>query len=312
MPAFQTPEPISAVIELVAGDARIVASERPDTVVEVRPSDSGRRADVHAAEQTRVECSGGRLLVKATGRWRSWSPFGYGGSVDVTVELPAGSRVSGAASMGSFRCTGALGDCRIKTFGEIRVDQARAVRLATAGGDVSLERAVGDAELTTATGDVRVGLIDGTAVIKSSNGDSRVDEITGDLQVKAANGDVVVERAHGSLTAKTANGDIRVGAGARGSVVAETGLGAIEIDIPDGTAAWLDLVTKYGHVRNRLAAAAPPAPGDDAVEVRARTGYGDITVRRCYPAAVRVDSQGNTSVTNIPEPTASGQKGAQQ
>ncbi len=290
MPGFHTPEPISAVIELVAGDARIVAGDRTDTVVEVQPSDGTRRADVNAAEQTRVEYSTGRLLVKATGRWRSWSPFGYGGSVDVRVELPAGSRVTGATSLGAFHCTGALGECRIKTLGEIQLEQAGAVRLTTAAGDISLEQAVGEAELITASGDVRVGEIDGPAVIKSSNGDSHVGEITGGLSVKAANGDIVIDAAHASVTAKTANGDIRIGAARRGSVVAETGLGAIEIGVPDGTAAWLDVVTSYGHLHNALDVAAPPGPGDDTVEVRARTGYGDITIRRSYGLA-RVDSE---------------------
>ncbi len=285
MPAFQTPEPISAVIELIVGDVRVAAGERPDTVVEVRPSDGTRGADVNAAEQTRVEYSSGRLLVKATGRWRSWSPFGYSGSVDVNVELPAGSRVTAASSLGTFRCTGALGDCRIKTAGEIHVEQAMAVKLMTGLGDINLERASGDAELITASGDVSAEEIDGAAVIKNSNGDTRVGEITGALSVKAANGDIAVRGSHASIVAKTANGDIRVGAAGLGSVVAETGVGGIEIAVPEGTAAWLDLHTGYGRLHNELDAAEAPQPGADTVEVRARTGYGDITVRRCLPAA---------------------------
>jgi hypothetical protein len=285
MPTFQTSEPISAVIELVVGDVRVTAGDRPDTVVEVRPSDGARRADVSAAEQTRVEFSNGRLLVKATGRWRSWSPFGYGGSVDVNVELPSGSRVTGASPLGTFRCTGALGDCRIKTAGEIHVEQAGAVKLITGLGDINLGRAIGDAELITATGDVHAEAIDGTAVIKNSNGDTRVDLITGELNVKAANGDVAIGRSDASIVAKTANGDIRVGAAERGSVVAETGVGGVEIAIPEGIAAWLDLHTGFGQLHNRLDAAEAPQPGDDTVEVRARTGYGDITIRRCIPAA---------------------------
>jgi hypothetical protein len=289
MPAFRTPEPISAVIELVAGDVRISAGDRSDTVVEVLPSDGAKRADVSAAEQIRVEYSTGRLLVKATARWRSWSPFGYGGSVDVNVGLPEGSRVTGASSLGTFRCTGALGECRIKTAGEIYVEQAGTVKLTTAAGDIDLERASGDAELITASGDVHAGEIDGAAVIKNSNGDTGVGEIIGDLRVVAANGDIAVERSHASLVAKTANGDIRVGPAGPGPVVAETGFGAVEIAIPDGTAAWLDLHTGHGQLHNTLDATEPPQPGDNAVDVRARTGYGDIAIRRSSPPA-RIDA----------------------
>ncbi len=280
MPTFETPAPILAAIELIVGDVLISAGDRPDTRVEVRPSDGAKRADANAAEQTRVEYSGGRLLVKATGRWRSWSPFGYGGSVQVTIELPAESRVTGTSSLGTFRCTGELGDCRLKTVGEIHLEQARAVRLMTTAGDIALGRAIGDAELTTASGDVRAEQIDGAAVIKSSSGDIRVGGITGELSVKAANGDIAIERSSAAVVAKTANGEIRVGAAGQGSVVAETGYGGIEIAILDQTAAWLDLHTSYGQLDNDLDASGPPPPGADTVQVRARTGYGDIAIRR--------------------------------
>ena len=44
MPTFETPEPISVSLELGVGDVRIAASERTDTVVEVRPSDPPKNA----------------------------------------------------------------------------------------------------------------------------------------------------------------------------------------------------------------------------------------------------------------------------
>jgi Putative adhesin len=285
VPTFATPAPITAHIELVMSDVSIVATDRADTVVEIRPSDSSRRSDVQAAEQTRVEFSAGTLLVKATGRWRSWSPFGYGGSVDVEIGLPAASRVT-AATVGALRCAGVLGDCEVKTaVGDIQIEAAGGLRVSTSAGDIAVERVSGDAYVTTASGTIRLGEIDGAAEIKNSNGDTHVREITGELRVKAANGDIAIERAHASVTAKTANGDIRVGAPASGSVDAGTALGTVEISIPDGTAAWLDLNTEYGQLHNDFAAGEPPDSGEDRLEVRARTSYGDITIRRAYPLA---------------------------
>ena len=282
MATFDTPEAITAVIELVMADVRVVATDRTDTTVEVRPSDGSRRADVQAADQIRVDYSAHRLLVKATGRWRSWSPFGYGGSVDVEIGLPLGSGVNGTTA-GAFRSVGALGDCEIKTsLGEIQIERAAAVTLATSAGDITLEHATGDVHLTTGSGVIRVGEIVGAAVIKNSNGATFVSKVGGELQVKAANGDIAIDDVRGTVAAKTANGDIRVGAPASGSVVAETALGAIEIAIPEGTAAWLDLHTQYGRLCNDLATSGPPGPDDDRLEVRARTSYGDITVRRSY------------------------------
>jgi Toastrack DUF4097 len=280
MSHFKTPEPISVVLELRVADVRVAAGERADTTVQVQPSDSSRRDDVTAAEQTRVEYADGRLLVKGPRRLREWSPFSDGGSIDVDIELPAGSNLNGHTAAGGFRCTGSLGHCELKSSaGEISVDRAARVKLTTLG-DVSLERVTGDAELVTGTGDVRAGEIDGSAVVKNSNGDTRIGRIGGDLRVKAANGDIDVDQSHGSVSAKSANGRIRVGGIHRGSVVAETANGHIEVGIAYGVAAWLDLHTHFGHVHNGLDATEAPGSADEQVEVRARTGFGDITIRR--------------------------------
>ena len=79
---------------------------------------------------------------------------------------------------------------------------------------------------------------------------------------------------------KTANGDVRLGAVTRGAVVAETGRGGLEIGIPDGTAAYLDLHTHFGRVDSELEGSEAPETRKATVEVRARTGFGDIWVRR--------------------------------
>jgi DUF4097 and DUF4098 domain-containing protein YvlB len=281
MKEFETPEPIALVVEVAAGDVSIDASDRATTVVDVRPSNPERQVDVQAAQQVRVEFASGGLLVKSTKRGQSFSPFGDSGSVDVRIDLPAGSKVAADAAMATLRCSGALGDARLKTsLGDIHVDGAASVDLKASAGDISLEHASGNAQLSTGTGSVRIGAVDGAAIIKNSNGNTNVGEIAGDLRVKAANGDIAIERTHGSLVAKTANGGIRVGAVSGGSVVAETALGEIEIGIADGTAAWLDLSTRFGRLANGLDDAEPPTPGSNAIEVRARTSYGDITIRR--------------------------------
>src|SRR5260221_14554186 len=122
MQEFKTPEPITLVVELAAGDVSIDASDRATTAVDVRPSNPGRRSDVQAAEQMHVEFAGGGLLVKSTRRWRSFGPFSDGGSVNVHVELPAGSKVAVATAMATTRCSGSLGDARLKTArGDIHV-----------------------------------------------------------------------------------------------------------------------------------------------------------------------------------------------
>ena len=114
MKTFETPEPITATIDVVVGDVRIIAGDRRDTVVDVQPSDASNSEDVKAAELTRVEYDDGHLLVRAP-RLRSWLPRGDGGSIAVTIELPAGSNVNGTGQLADFHCDGPLGECRIKT-----------------------------------------------------------------------------------------------------------------------------------------------------------------------------------------------------
>jgi hypothetical protein len=281
MPTFDTPQPISVTVDLGVGDLRIVASDRTDTIVEVRPSDPAKKADMTAAEQTRVEYAGGRLLIKAPRNWRQYTFRGGGESVDVQVELPAGSQLQGETGVAALRCQGRLGECRYKTgVGDIQLDRAGAVQLRTGVGDITVERAGGDAELTTGSGSLRLDGIDGTAVVKNSNGDTWIGRVTGDLRVNAANGRISVDQASGAVAAKSANGDVRLGEVAHGAVLAQTAFGKVEIGIRDGVAAWLDLNTRFGTVRNDLDTADRPAAGEEAVEVRARTSFGDITVHR--------------------------------
>ncbi|HXQ62886.1 MAG TPA: DUF4097 family beta strand repeat-containing protein [Acidimicrobiales bacterium] len=267
MAVFDTPEPISVTVELGSGDLRVVAGDRTDTVVEVMASDPTRASGVAAAEQTVVTCTDGMLRVtapKGAKAWKRYTPWGGRESIDVRIELPRGSHLHGEASLVALHCVGILGECRYDT----------------GGGDIFVEQVTGDAELRTGTGAVRVERIGGSATVKNGNGDTWIGEAESDLHVKAANGKITVDRADAAVTAKTANGDIHLHDVASGAVVAGTACGKVSIGVRSGVAAWLDLHTSYGHVRNLLKVSDGPGPSDGTVEVRARTSFGDITVRR--------------------------------
>ena len=281
MPTFDTPQPVSVALELGVGDIRIIATDRDDTIVEVRPSDTSKKSDVAAAEQTRVEYAGGRLSIRGPKGWRKYSLRGGRESIDVEIALPVGSHVRGEAGIAALRCSGRLGECRFKIgLGEVQLDQAGPVALETGAGDITVERALDRADVTTGSGAVHVGSIAGSGVIKNSNGDTWVGEVTGDLRVNAANGKISVDQAHATVAAKTANGDVYIGEVERGAILAQTACGKVEVGVRDGVAAWLELNTSYGNVHNNLEAAERPGAGEDAVEVRARSSFGDVTVHR--------------------------------
>ena len=286
MPLFDTPGPILVTVDIGVGDVRITATDRTDTSVEVRPSDPSKKADVAAAEQTRVEFSDGRLLVKGPKGWRRYSLRGGGDSIDVQIDLPLGSQLRGEVGIAALRCTGVLGECRYTTgVGDVHVEEGGPVHLNTGAGDIAVDRVGGHAQIVTGSGAVRVGSIDGTAEIKGSNGSTWVGDISRDLRVVAANGSISVDHSHATVVAKTANGDVSLGDVEGGTVVAQTAMGRVDIGIREGVAAWLDLDTKFGKVYNELDSATRPQPGDETVEVRARTSFGDITIRRAVATA---------------------------
>jgi hypothetical protein len=277
---FDTPEPISATVDVVVGDVRIAAGERADTVVDVLPSDASSKEDVRLAEQTRVEYEDGRLLVKAP-KLRSWSIRGHGGSIDVTIALPAGSDLHATGGMTDFTGEGRLGNARIKTgLGRIELEHAAKVELRSGAGDITVGRASEHAEVTEGSGEVRLGELGSSAVVKNSNGDTWVGVAGGELRVNAANGDVAVDEARAGVGAKASNGSVRVGAVERGSVVLETKIGEVAVGIREGSAAWLDVSSSTGCVHSELDAAEAPDANAETVRVRARTSIGDIVIGR--------------------------------
>lgn len=235
---------------------------------------------MRAAQETEVDFAGGNLTVKAPRGWKMYTPFSGDPSIDVTIEVPTGSRLHGTASVCRFLVTGELGQCELKTsVGDLQLEKAGPLELQTSGGNITVDQVVSRANITTSTGIVRIREIDGSAVVKNSNGDSTIREVLGDLQVNAANGNITVERPRGSVTAKTANGNIRIGDASRGTLQLETSVGELEVGIHPGSAAYLDVNAKHGTVQNLMDTADQPAQGEETVQVYARNSFGNIIIR---------------------------------
>ncbi|GHI82715.1 DUF4097 family beta strand repeat-containing protein [Streptomyces xanthophaeus] len=277
MPSFDTSEPISVAARVEAGSIQFSAGDRLDTVVEARPRDPKREQDARAADQTEITYASGVLTVRTP----KPNLFGRTGIVDVTVELPTGSGIDMTGAWAQVLGEGRLGEVHVKTSsGDVRLDTTGPLKLTAAHGSITVERVEGPAEITTSSGSLRVGLIDGPAVLKNSHGTTTVGATTGELRVSGANGDIEIRRAGDSVTATTAHGALRVGEVTRGSVQLETSYGSIEVGVREGTAAWLDVSSGSGQVRNTLTSSETPEGSEDTVKVRARTRHGNIDVRR--------------------------------
>jgi DUF4097 and DUF4098 domain-containing protein YvlB len=283
MPSFETHQPILLSIELGQGMVNVIAGDRSDTVVAVNPSDEGRQADVEAARKTVVDLANGVLSIKMPKPGGIAAPvIGWkrSGSVAVIVELPEGSSLRADTGVADIRCDGSLGDVEVKTgVGDVRLDRTGALRVRSGVGRVSVEAASGNADIVAA-GDMTLGTVAGDADVKNLNGKTWISRVGGNVRVRSANGDVTIDDAGGDVTVKTANGDIRLGQVARGSATIETAAGGLEIGIKEGTAAWIDANTRFGRIHNSLSPADEPEPSTETVQVRARTGFGDVLITR--------------------------------
>jgi hypothetical protein len=107
--------------------------------------------------------------------------FGPSGSAEVTVQLPAGSRVEATSSCADFRGVGRLGDVVLKeSYGSVKLDEAASARLAALAGDVSVGRLGGDGEISTQKGDIRIAeAVRGTVTLRTEHGAISVDAAPG-------------------------------------------------------------------------------------------------------------------------------------
>jgi DUF4097 and DUF4098 domain-containing protein YvlB len=199
----------------------------------------------------------------------------------VTVELPTGSRFTAESAVGSVRTTGRLGATRIKcSMGPVDVDTTGDLWLRAGHGNATMGTIEGGMEVTADHGQIRVGTVTGDAILKASHGSILIGESGGDLEAKLSYGDLEITKALASVTAKTAYGSIQLREVSSGSTQVESGFGRVTIGVRRGVAAWLDLSTRDGHVRNELDGDRAPDASEQTVAVRARTQYSDITIQR--------------------------------
>jgi DUF4097 and DUF4098 domain-containing protein YvlB len=217
MPTFNTPQPISAVLNIPAGSIRFVAADQAEATVEVLPANAAKSRDVKAVEATTVEYAEGVLRVEVVAKNQY---FGPSGAVAVTVQLPSGSQVEVKAASAELETTGTLGAVVVESsHGSIKLADVASARVATVAGDVAIGHLNGPAEIRTSKGDIRIAeAVQGVLELRTD---------VGEIEVGAAAG------VSGSLNAGTTTGRIdntlknAEGAGAQLTIHATTTVGDI-------------------------------------------------------------------------------------
>lgn len=278
MPTFDTPEPITATVDLPIGEIRVVASARSDTTVDVRSAASDRAQ----AEAVRVELVGRELRVTGPPLGlRQLLPKTPGRTLEIEIALPAGSALSAQTGYGGVQAEGRLDSCDIRTrYGDVRIEDATSAEITTSFGQVRVTGDIdGDADLAADHGGVRVRRVGGTAVLRSKHGGIRADRLAGEARLTGTHGDIEVDVADADVRVRTAHGGVRLGRVARGEISLTSTHGRLEIGIAPTSAAWLDLDTG-GRVSNDLTAQDDPAGFAETVSVHARSREGAIVIRR--------------------------------
>ncbi|MFD8421763.1 DUF4097 family beta strand repeat-containing protein [Streptomyces sp. NPDC059466] len=175
MQKFDTPAPVSAVLDIPAGRIQFIAADRADTTVEVLPANASKSRDVKAAEQIQVAFGDGVLRIEAAPAKNRLLGSGSG-SVEVTVQLPVGSRVEAKAAAAELRGVGRLGDVDFEgAQGTVKLDETTGARLTLMAGDISVGRLGGPAEISTQKGDLNIAeATRGTVTLRTESGDITV------------------------------------------------------------------------------------------------------------------------------------------
>ncbi|WP_328955910.1 DUF4097 family beta strand repeat-containing protein [Kitasatospora purpeofusca] len=220
MQKFATTAPIATVLDIPAGRVRLVAADRTDATVEVRPADAAKSRDIKAAEQITVEYVDGVLRIAAAPAENR--VLGNSGSVEVTVQLPAGSRVEARTAAAELRGVGRLGDVTFEgAQGTVELDEAASAHLTLQAGGITIGRLTGPARISTRKGDL-----------------------------------TITEAHHGSVELRTEHGEITIGAarGVSASLNAGTSHGRVDNALrnTDGAPALtVHATTAYGNITAR-------------------------------------------------------------
>jgi DUF4097 and DUF4098 domain-containing protein YvlB len=246
-------------------------------MVLVEPRNPASRKDVKVAGKTKVDLADGQLTVKTI------TPGDKSGSVAITIDLPAGSSLAAYLAHSSVQVDGSVGQCELHmASGRVQLDRIEALRANISAGEVAIAHISGRADIDGGAFAVRIGEVEGPVGITSSGGQAWISHAAADLELSSASGGFDIDRADGSVTATTASGAIRIGRMTHRQAKLMNGSGNIEVGISDGTAAYIDVNSERGAVRNSVASPSPEGTdaADAPVMVHARTRHGDIIIQR--------------------------------
>jgi len=150
-----------------------------------------------------------------------------------------------------------------------------------ASSDVAAKGTLGEVEVNSASGDVGLDRVEGRLHVNTASGDVDVKHVSGEARINSASGDVTLEEAESDVRVRTASGDVELRSVVRGKVEVQSASGDVRVGIRQGSTVYIDASSMSGDMSSELPVSdTPPASDGPAVDFRARTMSGDVTVRR--------------------------------
>jgi hypothetical protein len=267
---FELSGPINLDCRIGHGSVLVHAEEG---VTQASVTLTARRAGSDVVERTTVEMRGPTLVVSG--------PLPRGGlfdvavltrrsrdhdGMDVEITVPAGTAMSIASQAGDIAVTGRSGSADI----------------ATGSSSLRLDEVDGDLRLRYGSGPATVGRVKGSVEAKYGSGRLELVEVGGALDVTCGSGSLQVGVAHGAVRLRTGSGDATIDV-AESDVELTSGSGDLSIGLRPGHSARLDVLTGSGRLHSDLLVEDMPPNDAGSATIRARTGSGDVHLRRALP-----------------------------
>jgi DUF4097 and DUF4098 domain-containing protein YvlB len=204
------------------------------------------------------------LQQRKSGGFNLGSLFGRSG-ISCRVRVPTSSSLTVRTKSADVAARGALS----------------AATVATASGDVALDRVEGSVNVKSASADVSMRQVGGGVQVQTASGDVEVDVVRGPINVTSASGDVTIREAYNDVNANTVSGDQEHAAVLRGRLAANSVSGDVHIGVRRGSKVFLDCNTVSGDTTSELdVTSEAPTTDGPMLEVRAKTVSGDILITR--------------------------------
>lgn len=269
--SFPVTGPLELTCQFGSGSLTVNAH---DELAEARVTIRPREADLPVEQVFRVELIGNRLEVAQRSEQSSFlhelRNFGRlfdRAEFDIVIELPAASAVKATVGSAEVTSTGRLGATTVSSgSGDVELDEVDGpLRVQSGSGNLVANRVTGPGKVRGGSGNVRIGETGGALSINVGSGQVAIGVARDTVRIRSGSGTTVIEAADQDLDISASSGTITVGLRA-------------------GQQARLDVATGSGRLNTEMPVQ-DSAPSGPAITIRARTGSGDITVRRTAAVA---------------------------